>query len=199
MIQTIIFDLGGVFIDDPAADMVIYYAQYLQSGRELLVEALNKHWHMWHRGQISEQDLWTHVTADLNIQCPTCASLWLGGFKQAYKEKLEMFALLKQLKHKGYTTALLSNIETPLVNYLKLSPYEHIDRYFYSCEMGMRKPEKRIYEKVLEELECRPEAAIFIDDRRENVDAAVSLGLPAILFRNCDDLKNQLRHHHISF
>lgn len=197
MIQAVIFDLGGVFIEDPSAGMIKYYANCLQVNRESLIEVLNKLWDAWLRGSFSEQELWKQVTTDLKIQSPLCDSLWLDGFKQAHRERPEMFLLLKQLKRQGYTTALLSNIETPLVSYFKQHPYEDIDRCFYSCEMGLRKPEKGIYEKTLQGLECRPEAAVFIDDRRENVDAATHLGIPSILFRTCNDLKEQLLRYHI--
>ena len=198
MIQTVIFDLGGVFIEDPSTEIIRYCTNYLHVNRGLLLEALNKLWDEWHKGSLSEQEVWRQVTADLKIQNTTFDSLWLDGFKQAYKEKSEMFVLLKQVKRQGYTTALLSNIEMPLVSYFKLFPFEDIDQCFYSCEMGMRKPEKSIYEKTLQGLGCRPEAAVFIDDRKENVDAATSLGIPSILFCGCDDLKIQLSRHRIS-
>ena len=198
MIQTVIFDLGGVLIEDPSAGMTRYYANYLQINRESLLEALNKLWDAWHKGSLSEQEVWEQVTTDLKIQNAIFDSLWIDGFKQTYQEKPEMFVLLKQLKRQGYTTALLSNTEAPVVSYLKQRPYEDIDQRFYSCEMGMRKPEKGIYEKTLQGLACQPEAAVFIDDRRENVDAATSLGIPSILFRNCDDLKEQLSRYRIS-
>lgn len=197
MIQAVIFDLGGVFIDDPSADMVKYCANYLQVDPISLRNALNKYWDAWHKGSISEEELWQRVTTDLQIQYPSCDSLWLDSFKQARREKPEMFFLLKQIKRQGYTTALLSNTEIPLVSYYKQHPYEDIDRCFFSCEMGLSKPEQEIYEKVLQELACSPEAVIFIDDRKENVDAATSLGIPGILFRNCDDLKKQLLRYSI--
>ena len=198
MIQAVIFDLGGVLIEDPSTEMIRYYANYLQINRESLLAALNKHWDAWHKGSLSEQEVWKQVSANLNVQNKIFDSLWLDGFKRAYKEKPEMFVLLKQLKHQGYTTALLSNIEAPLVSYLKQHLFEDIDRCFYSCEMGMRKPEKSIYVKTLQGLACQPEAAVFIDDRRENVNTAASLGIPSILFRNCEDLKKQLSRYRIS-
>ncbi len=197
MIQAVVFDLGGVFIDDPSAEMVKYCANYLQVDPTSLRDALNKYWDAWHKGSFPEEELWQRVTTDLQIQYPSCDSLWLDGFKQAHRERPEMLFLLKQLKHQGYTTALLSNTEIPLVNYYKQHPYEDIDRCFFSCEMGLRKPEKEIYEKVLQELACSPEAVVFIDDRKENVDAATSLGIPGILFRTCDDLKKQLLRYSI--
>ncbi len=153
----------------------------------------------WHKGHLSEQEVWEQVTAVLKLQPSQCDSLWLDGFKRAYHEKPKMLALLERLKCQGYTTALLSNIEAPLANYFKQHPFKHIDHCFYSCDLGMRKPEKGIYQRVLQELSCRPETVMFIDDRGENVKAAISLGITGVLFRDCDDLKEQLLHYHIRF
>jgi putative hydrolase of the HAD superfamily len=192
VIQTVIFDLGGVLIEDPSAGMITYYANYFHVNRDSFSEALRKYWDAWHKGNLSEQELWEHVTTDLQIHNQPYDSLWLDGFKQAYREKPEMLLLLKQLKHLGFTTALLSNIEAPLESYIRKYPFEDIDRYFLSCEMGLRKPEVGIYELTLQGLECQPGAVVFIDDRSENVEAAKHLGIPSILFRTCDDLKEHL-------
>jgi putative hydrolase of the HAD superfamily len=199
VIQTVIFDLGGVLIEDPSAGMVAYYANYLQVNREVLLEALNTHWDAWHKGSLSEEELWKHVTSDLHIQNPPYDSLWLDGFKQAHRVKPEMLLLLKQLKHQGYTTALLSNTEVPVMSYFKQHPFEDIDYSFFSCEMGLRKPERGIYEKALQGLGCQPEAAVFIDDRTDNVEAARRLGIRSIVFRAYDDLRKQLLRYQISF
>lgn len=198
MIQTVIFDLAGVIVEDPSAGMITYCANHFQVSREALLAALNKHWDAWHRGSLSEQELWKRATTDMHIQNQPYDSLWLDGFKQVRREKPEMLLLLKQLKHQGYTTALLSNIGAPLVSYVEQHPFEDIDRYFFSCEMGLIKPEKGIYERALQGLGCQPEAAVFIDDRRENVEAATRLGIPSILFRTCDVLKEQLLRYQIS-
>ncbi|HEY1348579.1 MAG TPA: HAD-IA family hydrolase [Ktedonobacteraceae bacterium] len=197
MIHTVMFDLGGVLIEDPSASMVTYFANYFQVNREVLQEALQKHWDAWHRGDLSEQDLWTQATADLHIQNPPYDSLWLDGFRRGWRENREMFLLLKQLKARGYSTILLSNTETPLTAYFKQC-LPDIDRYFFSCEMGLRKPEPAIYEKVLHEMECQPEAVLFIDDRPENIEAAAALGIAGLVFRSCAALREQLPHYRIS-
>lgn len=198
MIQTVIFDLGGVLIEDPSASMLTHFANYFQVSREVLQEALKRHWDAWHKGQLSEQALWKQVTADLHIQNPAYNSLWFDGFRQGCRENPEMFLLLKQLKSLGYTTALLSNTETPLIDHFKQRLLADIDHYFFSCEMGLRKPEQAIYEKMLQALECRPEAVVFIDDRRENIEAAASLGIPGIVFDSCAALREQLLPYQIS-
>lgn len=198
MIQTIIFDLGGVLIEDPSIGMVTYFANYFQVDREVLLEALKKHWTAWQKGELPEETFWQKVTADLPLQNPPYISLWLDGFQHECREYPEVFALLKHLKARGYTTALLSNTEMPVTGYFRQRLHTDIDHFFYSCEMGMRKPERVIYEKVLQELECPPETVVFIDDRSANIEAARHLGIAGIVFESSDDVKKQLRLHQIT-
>jgi putative hydrolase of the HAD superfamily len=51
------------------------------------------------------------------------------------------------------------------------------DRVFLSYEMGLKKPDKRIYEKVVEEIGAKPEQCLFFDDLEENLNAAKEVGL----------------------
>ena len=192
MIRAIIFDIGGVLIDDPSTEMVNYYAGALGVPQQNCVNVLRKVWDVWHTGQITEQEVWRRMSSDLHIPPYNGDALWLKGFKHAYRERPEMFALLTQLKQQGYTIALLSNTEPPIMQYLKEHPYEHVDVGFYSCEIGISKPAKAIYERVLQQLAVQPQEAIFIDDRQENVDSAISVGIHGFLFRGIDNLKQQL-------
>jgi putative hydrolase of the HAD superfamily len=198
MIQTVIFDLGGVLIEDPSIGMVSHFAHYFQVDREALLEALKKYWSVWQQGELSEHAFWQEVTADLHIHNPPYISLWFDGFQHECREQPEVFLLLKHLKARGYTTALLSNTETPVTDYFRQRLQTDIDHFFYSCEMGMRKPERAIYEKVMQELKCPPETVVFIDDRKANVEAAVHLGMQGIVFHSSDDLKKQLHLRQIN-
>lgn len=64
---------------------------------------------------------------------------------------------------------------------------------FLSYEMRALKPEPEYYQKVLRGLALRPEEVMFIDDRRENIDAANALGMTGILFQNPEGLLETLR------
>lgn len=198
MIQTVIFDLGGVLIEDPSTSMLTYFANYFQVSTQALREALQPYWNDWQKGLLSEETLWRLVTADLPLAQPPYTSLWFDGLQQGYRENQETLLLLKQLKSRGYTTALLSNTETPLAAYFKQRLGADIDRYFLSCEMGLRKPERAMYETVLQALACQRETMVFIDDRSENVEAAALLGIPGIVFRSCADLREHLPRYQVT-
>jgi len=50
-----------------------------------------------------------------------------------------------------------------------------------SCEVGMRKPDPRIYELTCERIGVRPAAAVFLDDNDDNVAAAAGIGIEVVL------------------
>ena len=54
-------------------------------------------------------------------------------------------------------------------------------KVYVSCELGMRKPEQRIYTHVLDAWGVSPRNSIFFDDLQENIDAAYEIGMAAVL------------------
>ena len=61
-----------------------------------------------------------------------------------------------------------------------------------SCYLGLRKPDRAIYERALDLL-CRPaERVLLIDDREENTEAAAAVGMTAIRFVGADALRREL-------
>lgn len=93
----------------------------------------------------------------------------------------EMLAFISSLKSK-YKLGLLSNaMDTTrerLDEKYKLSDYFH--QSIYSYEVKMAKPSLEIYKVLLKKLEVEPQQAIFIDDLRENIEAAQKVGLITI-------------------
>ena len=57
----------------------------------------------------------------------------------------------------------------------------------------LKKPDVRIYKHVLFKLSKKPEEVIFIDDNVENIESAKSIGMGVILFKNLDQLKNEIK------
>jgi len=64
---------------------------------------------------------------------------------------------------------------------------EYIAAWFISGDMGCRKPALEIYDRLLFELDEPPNAVVFVDDRMQNVLAAKSKGITAILFGASSD------------
>ncbi|MBX2810225.1 MAG: HAD-IA family hydrolase [Myxococcales bacterium] len=66
---------------------------------------------------------------------------------------------------------------------------------FVSCKTGFRKPEPEAYLHPLEVLSLRPTDCLFIDDRPQNVDSALSVGIPSLLRTPDMDLEQALVEH----
>ncbi|HYY79482.1 MAG TPA: HAD-IA family hydrolase [Actinomycetes bacterium] len=58
------------------------------------------------------------------------------------------------------------------------------DVLVYSHEVGIEKPDQRIYQVTCERLGVRPSEAVFLDDVEANVVAASQLGMRAVLFQS---------------
>jgi 2-haloacid dehalogenase len=61
-----------------------------------------------------------------------------------------------------------------------------------SGEVKMLKPDARIFEHFLEAFGIDPAAAIYIDDRQNNVDAAIALGMHGVVFTDPSALRMEL-------
>lgn len=101
---------------------------------------------------------------------------------------------VNDLKQRGYNVYLLSNFgkfqfETLLKKYdfVRL-----VDGKVISYEIEEVKPDKAIYEHLLEKYSLKPHECVFIDDREENIDTAVRLGINGIVFTTYNETRNML-------
>ena len=90
-----------------------------------------------------------------------------------------MLQLVRDLRDRGVRTALLSN------SWGNNYPWESLRDLFelavISSEVGLRKPDPRIYELTLRRLDLPAQQAVFVDDGAPNIEAAERLGLRGVL------------------
>ncbi len=94
----------------------------------------------------------------------------------------QMYELMRAVRKAGLRTCLLSNSWGP-AGYPRDTFPELFDAWVISAEVGMRKPEERIFRHAAGLLGLPPEQCVFIDDIEANVDAAGALGMVAIHHR----------------
>ncbi len=199
MIKAVIFDFGGVLIDNPSEGIFSYCANALGVSREALYELVKRKFeHDFQKGTLPEDEFWEKACAELGAKKPAVSSLWGDAFRHAYSPKQEMFSLIKQLKKNGYKTGILSNTELPAMGVYHEQGYDVFDVIILSCAEKTRKPERRIYEIALKRLNIKPPEAIFIDDKIENIEGARNLGIAGILFQSPKQVKKELAAYQLT-
>jgi putative hydrolase of the HAD superfamily len=102
----------------------------------------------------------------------------------------EMTDLVRGLRKRGLRTGLLSN------SWGNDYPHDVLDELcdvvVISGEVGLRKPDPKIYTLVLDQLGLPARACVFVDDAPVNVDAALALGMAAIRHRDAPSTRAEL-------
>jgi epoxide hydrolase-like predicted phosphatase len=107
---------------------------------------------------------------------------------------------LRKLKP-NYRLVLLSNTDVKHFAFIRGEFPEmfFFDEYVLSYEVGLMKPDPRIYEIALEKAKARAGECVFIDDLEENIEAAAKMGIHTIHFTPETDLDGELRSLKVSF
>jgi len=191
-IESIIFDWGGVLIDDPEPGLMQYCADALAAPNEDYIKAHRKFTADFQKGLIMEDTFWARICGELSVPKPEAFSLWAKAFEAVYSPRVDMFSLARSLSKNGYKIALLSNAEPPAMQYFYQQRYDMFDTLVFSCEEKTRKPERKIYELALERLGSQPTQSIFVDDKPEYINGAQEVGINTVLFQSMDQVRHEL-------
>lgn len=192
-IKNLIFDMGNVIIDIDI-DLTLKELKSDLSENELSLadEFMKSELHAaFESGNIDEKEFRNGIRMAFNREWKDewIDQVWNTLLLTIPKERIK---LLKTLR-KDYNLYLLSNtnsIHFKVVEeiFKKDHPEDSFlglfDKVFLSHEMGLRKPDKKIYEKVVEEIEANPEQCLFFDDLQENLNAAKEVGLQTYLINH---------------
>lgn len=187
-IQAVVFDVGGVLeITAPTGWVERWEARLgLEPGG--LEERLGDVWEAGVMGTITLDELERRTGEILALDAPHVAAL-MQDIWDEYLGSLNvpLTAYFASLRPR-YRTAILSN------SFVGAREQEHeryqfgdlCDLIIYSHEVGIRKPEPRIFELACEQLGAQPAEMLFLDDIEANVEAARQLGIHAILFQTTE-------------
>ncbi len=93
-----------------------------------------------------------------------------------------------------FKTGLISNAWSDMREYLVRKKLDAVfDTLTISAEVGVAKPEAKIYHLALEQAQVQPEAAVFVDDVLANIEACEVLGMKGILFKDPQEAMEQLK------
>ncbi|MBQ9822182.1 MAG: HAD family phosphatase [Muribaculaceae bacterium] len=186
MIKNIVFDLGGVifkidknqairrFNEVGFADAASYLDSFAQVGIFGDLES----------GKITAEQFRCQLSelAGKEMTLEDCAYGWQGYAVEVSQRNLDK---LIELRQRGFRLSLLSNTNPFMMQWVLSSAFDgrghgldhYFDALYLSYEMGIMKPESRIFKMMLEKENAKPEETVFIDDSAHNTEVAASLGI----------------------
>ncbi|MBQ4626219.1 MAG: HAD family phosphatase [Clostridia bacterium] len=196
MIKNIIFDMGGVLIDyNPEKTVKEHFSK--EHGEIFLREILrNPVWNDKDRGIIFPEEIMERKKDVIPAEIFEKVSEMVHNFYPYMPPFEKMCSLNKTLKEKGYGIYLLSNASSDFHERRSMIPaLEYFDGVVISADYKLLKPEKEIYETLLEKFSLNPGECFFIDDVQANIDGAEAAGISGHCYSHgdVDILKAELR------
>ena len=147
----------------------------------------------YEEGQMTTQEFFTEVKARIGFR---------GGFEEfaapfgdIFTELPEMTALHAELRARGVPTFILSNTNDIAISHIRrrFPFFANFDGYVLSYECAALKPHARIYEITEQRTGCRGGEILFLDDKPENVEAAVPRGWQTICHVSAAESRARVR------
>lgn len=203
-IKNIIFDLGGVILNLDIPKTIAEFNKLCPKPFEAIYTQLQQYpiFDAFDRGHISEEDFFNDLkrATESSANIEELKYAWDAMLLDFPKYRLEHLSRLKN----NYRLFLLSNtnethIQTFEKDLFKQHGYQNLEPFFekvyYSCRIGMRKPDIEIFDLVLSENNLVPTETLFIDDSPQHVEGANNAGIQSYLLeknKEFSDLLNSL-------
>lgn len=178
MITTIIFDFGDIFIN---LDKQATIEGLKKLGLKQWNEDLNQLNLQFEKGEIQQEDFLLGIQKHVpNASFVEILEAWNAILLDFPLYRLEFLQKLS----KKYRLFLLSNTDAIHIETFEQETgvsfysdfYQCFEKVYFSFEIGMRKPDAEIFNYLIQKHELSVKNTLFVDDKKENTDAALSLG-----------------------
>ena len=189
-IKNIVLDIGGVIFDDSKKNIekllgkncdVIYKLAYGKSFKECLLGNKKVNEHIESLSNYKEFEDLKYILSKKNLS-------------KSYPLIITNFEYIKTLKKQGYKLYLLTNITEDSYNYINdlININSIFDGGIYSYQEHIIKPDKRIYNLLIDKYNLKRSETIFFDDKDKNVISAINQGISSYVFKSIEDIKNNI-------
>ena len=183
MIKNIVFDLGNVLISFKPAEYFDKnnYPENIKA-RILTDIFASKEWLMLDNGEITTPEVIDSIASRSSLRREEIAHIFNLRAELMYPIDPNV-RVLPELKKRGFRLYFLSNFPMDVFEEVKAGYYffKYFDGGIISAEAKLSKPDRRIYEVLLEKYSLIPEETLFIDDLEINVKAAEAVGMKGLV------------------
>ena len=180
MIKNIIFDFGDIFIN---LDKQGTYKAMANLGVTDITSEMMQVYHQYEKGLMTTETFISFFYEKFDIPKQHLIDAWNAVLLNFPQKRLDF--LKKLANSKKYRLFLLSNTNDLHIKWVQNSLGDRFynefknsfEQFYLSHEINFRKPDTEIYEFVLNENKLNAEETLFVDDLKENTDAASTLGI----------------------
>jgi len=189
-ITTIILDFGGVLSLPLDPDRLKAMEWLCRLSHEEFMPLYARHRLELDRGALPAEEYWAPMLAQVGVApTPELVSRLVHEDCAGWtRVNARVLAWTGELRAAGYGTAIISNMPTATLAYMRAGDsFRWLDGFnacVWSCDHLSVKPEPALYRVCLERLGARPEECIFLDDVTANVEGARAVGMNAETFRS---------------
>lgn len=200
MIKNIVFDVGNVLVEwDPGKALCDLGVDGDVVGAVLDATVRSDVWNESDRSTLSDEELLSRMIGNAPQYEREIKLLWdhvqLAIWQFDYSRPW-----IDQLKKNGYHVYILSNYSK--YAYEKtidaLSFLADVDGALFSYEVHQVKPEPEIYQSLLRKFHLNAAECVFLDDRKENVEAAKQQGISGIQFHSYEQAVLELQEYGVN-
>lgn len=194
MIKNIIFDVGDVLLGYRWKEMLLEHG--IQEERaEVMGQAVFNHplWKELDLGNVTMEEFMATIGEELPEYKEDL--IWFLNHTELMPVmRPKVWEKIPILKERGYKIYILSNYSKDLFKtHTKDTDFLHlVDGKVVSYEIHKIKPDKAIYEYLLQKYQLNATDCIFFDDRKENVEGAINLGIKGIQVISEEQLISEL-------
>ncbi len=198
-VRLIVWDIGGVLMrtEDPAPRLAL--AERYGLSRQALEAVVFGSGDQipGQLGKVSYQEHWADIGRQLGLEAAELAEFRRQFFAGDVLDT-QLVDTIRHLKT-DYQTAVLSNAFSNLRQLLEdeWRIADAFDHLVISAEVGLMKPDPRIYQHLLETTGEAAPATVFIDDSPVNIQAAHKCGIDAIRFTSPVQIMRELEKRYI--
>jgi HAD superfamily hydrolase (TIGR01509 family) len=193
VVPVLAFDLGGVLFTDGTAEFIDYLHSTFGVDRARAAELLGGAFGSSYReGKLTRNEFWIAFRRALALPASEddLAARWIDGY-QLNEGTLDLVQELSQRYDAYYLSDnVAERVEAVERRYRFLRLFKG---GVFSHEVGVRKPDQRIYQLLLDKAQVDAGQVIFVDDKDWALVPAGQLGMKTVLFRNSEQVRRELR------
>lgn len=192
MIKGIIFDFGGVLFVNGTKKFIAYVSKKYNIDAEKVKGIIDGGiGSLYREAKITREEFWQRALKELKIKAniETLEKEWISGY-QLITETRDLINELGKKYKIYYVSDNAKELSEQLNNRHNFRSW--FESGILAYEAGVRKPNPKIYQMLIEKANINPSETIYIDDKEDNLLPPKEMGMQTLLFETPQKLREKL-------